>query len=178
MNYISVSEAVQKTGKSQPTISRFCRKHEKTKHIKKEDGKYLIDESFLFMNYSGIFNEQEVNNSQSDKVDYKDKLIDQLEGENRYLRSMISTKDDRIRELHQIVYTQTKQLEAGRQSEPIFEQQRPAPEKQPVTPEPARSRQQNRRDPAMITFYIVTGVVMLVLIFAILFREQIKAALQ
>ena len=45
--FLTVKEAVDISGKSQTTIHRLCQKYEKTKNIRKENNKYLVDKDFL-----------------------------------------------------------------------------------------------------------------------------------
>lgn len=45
--FLTVKEAIKVSGKSQTTIHRLCQKFDKTKHIKKENNKYLIEKDFL-----------------------------------------------------------------------------------------------------------------------------------
>lgn len=54
MNFISVQEAAEATGKSPSTITRFARKYENSKHVRQMNKQLFIDESFLFSHYSSI----------------------------------------------------------------------------------------------------------------------------
>lgn len=61
ITFITPAEAKKLTGKSQATISNFCRKHKESKHIKKQGNKYLIDKVFLLSVYPLISIKDEVN---------------------------------------------------------------------------------------------------------------------
>ncbi len=73
MAYISVADAVERTGLGKTTIYRLCRKHEHTHYILREDKKFLIDENFLSNQYA----EQNQNGAEDKQTDQpKQELID------------------------------------------------------------------------------------------------------
>ena len=136
MAYISVNDAVERTGKGQTTIYRFCRKFEHTRHVKREDKKFLIDEEFLSRHLSSAENEQAENTGAAkEKPEMIDVFIEELLNEKRYFRLLLDRKDEQLerkdrmiaslqerqKELHYLLNHQTQLLESARKPEPITE---------------------------------------------------------
>lgn len=199
MGYISVSDAVEKTGKGQTTIYRLCRKHEHTRHVLREDKKFLIDEEFLCKHYS----EQEpehINNHEQEQAKPTEQglmeaLLEHLEDEKKYYRRLVERKDEQLerkdkiianlqerqRELHHLLHQQTQLLDTSRQS-PQDQEPAAAPADQPANPDrkqeskvsenPGKNDALNKQ---IRIVYAVLSFVMLLLILAIVYVDEIRA---
>ena len=120
MPYLTIQEATQATGKSEKTIRRLCNDPKSEKYITREDGKLLVDSSYLSQKYSMKVTGQNESkwpgqsidkkvNDQLDKVDivnnqesqnYQHKII-LLEQELRLKDMLMNEKDQRIQDLQQ-----------------------------------------------------------------------------
>lgn len=197
MAYISVNDAVERTGKGQTTIYRFCRKFEHTRHIKREDKKFLIDEEFLSKHLSSDDIEQtEASKQLQSKPELIDVFIEELLNEKRYFRLLLDRKDEQLerkdrmiaslqerqKELHYLLNHQTQLLESAR---------KPEAEKETVHEE--ESEQENmfsyhegfmpeEKDKTLWyearVVYTVLGAVAFILFLAIIFVDEIKAMLE
>jgi hypothetical protein len=199
MGYISVSDAVERTGKGQTTIYRLCRKHEHTRHVLREDKKFLIDEEFLCKHYSEQGTEQAENNEQEQakpaEQGLMEALVEHLEDEKKYYRRLVERKDEQLerkdkiianlqerqRELHHLLHQQTQLLDTSRQSSQDQEQEA-APAAQATNPErkqastasgnPGKNDALNKQ---IRIVYAVLSFVMLLLILAIVYVDEIRA---
>ena len=97
MAYISVTDAVERTGKGQTTIYRFCRKYEHTKHIKREEKKFLIDEELLSKHFS-IQNQEQPSPHEplQPRREMVDMFIEELQKELVYNRRQLEVKDEQL----------------------------------------------------------------------------------
>lgn len=138
MAYISVADAVAKTGRGSTTIHRLCRKHENTRFVKREENRFLIDEEFLRKHYAEAPAEQDAHKQEKDgSPELIDIFIEELQQEKNYYRKMLERKDEQLerqdrvianlqerqRELHHLLHHQTQLLDSYRKSEPEAAQQ-------------------------------------------------------
>ena len=182
MAYISVTDAVERTGKGQTTIYRFCRKYEHTKHIKREEKKFLIDEELLSKHFS--IQKQESSSPHEPlqpRREMVDMFIEELQKELVYNRRQQEIKDEQLerkdtiianlqerqRELHHLLHHQTRLLESSRQQEP-----EPEMETQPETKRSAYTLSEIR------LVYFVLACVGIILLLSIIYVEEIRAALE
>ncbi len=188
MAYISVNDAVERTGKGQTTIYRFCRKFEHTRHVKREDKKFLIDEEFLSKHLIEPEAEQTENGKQEEpKQELIDIFIEELLNEKRYYRLLLDRKDeqlvrkdgiisslqDRQKELHYLLNHQTQLLESARKPEPeSLSQDNSGAVVEESKKEEAKPG--NMMYQAQIV-YAVLAAVALMLVLAIIFVDEIKA---
>lgn len=185
MAYISVTDAVERTGKGQTTIYRFCRKYEHTRHIKREEKKFLIDEDLLLKHFSVVKQEQANHkDSQPPKREMVDMFIEELQKELVYNRRHLERKDEQLarkdtiianlqerqRELHHLLHHQTRLLENLRQpEEPKPEAQEPPAAKAATAPSPSLSE--------IRLVYFVLACVGILLLLAIIFVDEIRAVI-
>jgi hypothetical protein len=120
MPYLTIQEAAQTTGKSEKTIRRLCNDPKSEKYVTREDGKLLVDSSYLSQKYSMKTTGQNESkwpgqsidkkeNDQLDKVDISNNLENQiyqhkivlLEQELRLKDMLMNEKDQRIQDLQQ-----------------------------------------------------------------------------
>ena len=192
MAYISVADAVERTGMGKTTIYRLCRKHEHTHYVLREDKKFLIDENFL----SNQFGEQEPKTSIASKpAEPKQELIDtfihELLKEKEYYRQMIDRKDEQLernhkivaalqerqRELYQLLHHQSRLLEEANSTVlDISRDEKAAPsvaaEESSASPE---TLQAGPTRTEIKTVYAVLAFVALLLTFAIAYHDEIRA---
>lgn len=120
MPYLTIQEATQTTGKSEKTIRRLCNDPKSEKYVTREDGKLLVDSSYLSQKYSmkttgqneskrPVQSIDKKENDQLGKVDiannqesqnYQHKII-LLEQELRLKDMLMNEKDQRIQDLQQ-----------------------------------------------------------------------------
>ena len=115
--YLTVKEAIETSGKSQTTIHRLCQKHEKSKYIKKENNKYLIDKDFLIENYPFIkaSNSEEVLDSETEKkllnvLTEKNLQITELTLKVKKLNEVIEEKDQAIKKFEDEMFDHQHEL--------------------------------------------------------------------
>lgn len=152
MNFLTVQEAIELTGRSQSTISRYCRKYADTKHIKRVGKEYRLDKTHLISQF-GLNNQ----NTHETK-DYS--IVEQLKDENSYLRERLEEVQTIIREQNMVITYQTKQLQ-DRNSQ---QQPKATPEQQPAT--------------GSNIIWVVLGIVLFALILSIVFVDEIRSALE
>lgn len=112
--FISIKEACKRTGKAQYTITTLCNKNENTTSVKKENGKYFIDETFVFSVYPEI--KANASNGQVlepltanylemiNEIREKDKqIIEQLLASNGQLLEQLAEKDKQILALQRML---------------------------------------------------------------------------
>lgn len=195
MAYISVTDAVARTGKGSTTIHRLCRKHEHTKFVKREENKFLIDEDFLIKHYSEANNEQNKaeNESQSELIDI---YIEELLKEKAYYRKMLEAKDEQLvrqdriisnlqerqRELHHLLHHQTQLLDGYRNPEPEDQPDaKPNPRKKTSSSEEVKLQKTGAQYPPMDQakiVYAVLAAVGLLLLLAIIFVDEIRSLVE
>ncbi len=109
-SYLSIQDAVEKTGKSQSTITRLVKRYTGTKHVKKDGKKYLISVEVLpeiTTNYSNDYSETIQMNSLieaknetisllKNQLDKKDKIIGDLIERNREANIIIKSLQEQI----------------------------------------------------------------------------------
>lgn len=162
MVFISVADAVERTGKGQTTIYRLCRKHEHTKHVKREDKRFLIDEELLSRHFPEAISKQVApdkgtasyptpDNYYSRKEDTPeatpaqprpeliDLFIDELLEEKRYYRQLLEKKEEQlIRKDNIIASLQERQKELyyllNHQTSLLERPARSAPKENPASP--------------------------------------------
>lgn len=107
--FLSIKKASEKYKASSSTITRFARQNQKTKFVKKENGKFLISDSLLKTNFEKVETHDDLqiqtSNNQSEPVP-KNELVTALKSENDFLRSQITSKDSQIDKLLQRQYEQ------------------------------------------------------------------------
>lgn len=192
MAYISVADAVERTGRGHTTIYRLCRKHEHTKYIMREDKKFLIDENFLSNHYA----EQESNGAEDaspaePKQELVDAFIHELLKEKEFYKTVIDRKDDQLkrndqlisslqdrqRELSQLLYNHTRLLEEANKA--VLEAAREENKhfspihQQEEVPSQATGKEGPTTD-EIKTVYAVLGLVALLLTLAIAFHEELR----
>ena len=120
MPYLTIQEAAKITEKSEKTIRRLCNDPKSEKYVTREDGKLLVDSSYLSQKYSMKTTGQNENkrpgqsidkkeNGQLDKMDISNNLENQiyqhkivlLEQELRLKDMLMNEKDQRIQDLQQ-----------------------------------------------------------------------------
>ena len=94
--FIGVKKACKLTGKSQPTLSIFCRDNVNSKYIKKDGKAYLINKDFLLKTYPAInhlnINSMNLDNEFKNENANKDSLIQSLQ-------EQLTAKDNQIMKL-------------------------------------------------------------------------------
>lgn len=192
MAYISVADAVERTGRGHTTIYRLCRKNEHTKYIMREDKKFLIDENFLSNHYAEQEPHRAEEASQAEpKQELVDAFIQELLREKEFYKTVIERKDeqlkrndqlitglqDRQRELTQLLYSHTRLLEeANKEVLEAARDQRPTALS--LQQEEAASRATAKTGPTkdeIKTVYAVLGLVALLLTLAIAFHEELRS---
>lgn len=111
MKFLSIKEAVLNYKTSRATITRFAKKHQQTKNVKKENGKYFILDSFLDTHFLKMTTQNtqilKMSNSQnqSSKTEkngdlenekIKSELVTILKSENEFLKNEIGNKQKTI----------------------------------------------------------------------------------
>lgn len=99
IQFLTVSEAQQKTGKSQSTIIRIINEYKGSKHVKKDGKKYLISTeilSQLFTNYSPTIH---LDSQMNSLLKAKDETIEILKHELNQKDLVISNQSNQISEL-------------------------------------------------------------------------------
>jgi beta-phosphoglucomutase-like phosphatase (HAD superfamily) len=99
IQFLTVSEAQQKTGKSQSTIIRTINEYKGSKHVKKDGKKYLISTeilSQLFTNYSPTIH---LDSQMNSLLKAKDETIEILKHELNQKDLVISNQSNQISEL-------------------------------------------------------------------------------
>jgi hypothetical protein len=187
MAYISVADAVERTGRGHTTIYRLCRKHEHTKYVMREDKKFLIDENFLSNHYTEQEqSETEASQATEPKQELVDAFINELLKEKEHYRLLIDHQNEQLarkdtviaglqerhRELYQLLYHQTRLLEEAnktaqdaRDSVPVLQEQ-DSTTRGKVKPGPTTAE--------ISTVYAVLAFVALLLTFAIAFHEELR----
>ena len=202
MAYISVTDAVARTGKGQTTIYRLCRKHEHTKHVRREDKKFLIDEDFLAEHYAETENGQASNNeAEPQRQELVDLFIQELLNEKRYYQQLLDRKDEQLarkdtmiinlqerqREIMDLLEHYSELLEITRQ--PPAPAPVPSPEPAPValsqpesfTEEHTSNQVAENAQPVIYearTVYTVLAFVILLLSLAIVFVDEIRGLVE
>lgn len=210
MKYISVSDAVEKTGKGQTTIYRLCRKHEHTRHVVRDDKKFLIDEDFLQQYYTVAAHEepdggpeQVAGNNGAETLKKPDQgqglmeaLVDHLEDEKAYYRQLVERKDEQLerkdriinnlqerqRELHHLLHHQTQLQDSASRPEVRESESTQAAPHEPEENSLKEKRAWKRKAAQEADFvsrqlqivYAVLGFVMLLLILAIVYVEELR----
>lgn len=191
MAYISVADAVERTGRGHTTIYRLCRKHEHTKYIMREDKKFLIDENFLSNHYSEQEqSEAEASQATEPKQELVDAFINELLKEKEHYRLLIDRQDeqlkrndqliaglqDRQRELTQLLYSHTRLLEEANKE--VLEAAREKRQttfplqQEEVTPKATAKAGPTTKEIKAV--YAVLAFVALLLTLAIAFHEELK----
>lgn len=98
--FLSVAQAVKLTGKSQPTISRFCRKFAESSHIQKNGSAYLIEEDFLLAHFPASESQNTTNQEYSGN---SLELMSHIKEENEFLRAQLDKLQDRFREINHLI---------------------------------------------------------------------------
>lgn len=120
MPYLTIQDAAHITGKSEKTIRRLCNDPKSEKYVTREDGKLLVDSSYLSQNYSmkvtgqneGRQSGQSIDKKENDQLDKVDIVNNQesqnyhhkivlLEQELRLKDMLMNEKDQRIQDLQQ-----------------------------------------------------------------------------
>lgn len=120
MPYLTIQDAANITGKSEKTIRRLCNDPKSEKYVTREDGKLLVDSSYLSQNYSmkvtgqneGKQSGQSIDKKENDQLDKVDIVNNQesqnyhhkivlLEQELRLKDMLMNEKDQRIQDLQQ-----------------------------------------------------------------------------
>ena len=192
MAYISVADAVERTGRGQTTIYRLCRKHEHTKYIMREDKKFLIDENFLTNHYAEQPQNGAADQKQPEpKQELVDAFIKELLKEVEYYRLLIDRKDeqlerndtllaglqDRQRELYQLLHHQTRLLEEANKTtlDTVLEEKGSPSELQEEEVAKAAAAKGGPTNAEIRTVYAVLGVVAFLLTLAIAYHEEIRS---
>ncbi|WP_152425160.1 hypothetical protein [Nafulsella turpanensis] len=190
MAYISVADAVERTGKGSTTIYRLCRKHEHTKHVMREDKKFLIDEDFLSQHYESPASDAEGDRLPGEsRRELVDIFIEELLHEKNYYRQLLDRKDEQMERKDQmIVRLQERQKELhyllNHQSNLLDQLRKPAES----APEPPASSQENSNREGMDeqlpfiyeakTIYTILAAVGAVLLLAIIFVDEIRTLVE
>ena len=187
MAFISVADAVERTGKGSTTIYRLCRKHEHTHHIKREENRFLIDEEFLSKHYQSSAGENgKDRSSEEPRRELIDVFIEELLNEKNYYQQLLDRKDEQMerkdlmiarlqerqKELHYLLNHQSNLLDQFRKPEP-------------VAPEPHSSHQEGKREEAKVpvlyeakSVYTILAIVIAALLLAIIFVDEIRAIVE
>lgn len=193
MAFISVADAVERTGKGSTTIYRLCRKHEHTQHILREDNKFLIDEDFLSKHYDSPADEkikvgQEPDESRRELIDV---FIEELLNEKNYYRQLLDRKDEQLerkdliivrlqerqKELHHLLNQQSDLLDQFRKQEPLhlhWQAQQEGKEEEGVEAE----KEETSIFYETKTVYTILGAVITALLLAILFVDEIRTLVE
>jgi len=108
--YITVAKAVELTGKSISTITRFCRKNIGNNFVKNEKGKFFIHIDFLKKEYviKNHTNGDDQSNGQYDHVDGSGSFVDQpILISKGYERLQIEFMQGQINELTELLKANT-----------------------------------------------------------------------
>jgi hypothetical protein len=187
MAYISVADAVERTGRGHTTIYRLCRKHEHTKYVMREDKKFLIDENFLSNHYTEQEqSEAEASQATEPKQELVDAFINELLKEKEHYRLLIDRQDEQLarkdtliaglqerhRELYQLLRHQTRLLEEAnktvqdaRLSAPVFQE------------EDSTTQEKEKQGPTTAeinTVYAVLAFVVFLLSLAIAYHDELR----
>lgn len=193
MAYISVSDAVEKTGRGHTTIYRLCRRFERTSHIKREDRKFLIDEDFLTEQFSDLQNESASAPdpaNEDPKQELVDMFIQELQNEKEYYRHLLERKDeqllkkdeiilklqDRQGDLYQLLHHHTRLLEKLKNTEKEainVTDVKPEPHPEPEEKENTSAGEVNIYEAKVV--YAVLAAVGFMLLLAVLFADELRA---
>lgn len=193
MAYISVSDAVEKTGRGHTTIYRLCRRFERTSHIKREDRKFLIDEDFLTEQFADLQNETTSAQDSADenpKQELVDMFIQELQNEKEYYRHLLERKDeqllkkdeiilklqDRQSDLYQLLHHHTRLLE--KLKNPETEAINVTDVKSEPHPEPEENKNESAGGVNVYqakVVYAVLAAVGFILLLAVLFADELRA---
>lgn len=198
MAYISVSDAVEKTGRGHTTIYRLCRRFERTNHIKREDRKFLIDEDFLTQQFTDLQNNETNTAAAAAAADSSDEnqgqelvdmFIQELQNEKEYYRQLLDRKDeqlikkdeiilklhDRQGDLYQLLHHHTRLLDKLKNTE-----------KEPlnvtdIKHESQQEPEEKKAEPAAISVYeakvvyAVLAAAGFILFIAVIFADELRA---
>ena len=187
MAFISVADAVERTGKGSTTIYRLCRRHEHTHHVKREDNKFLIDEEFLSKHYqSSVGANGRDHSAEEPRRELIDIFIEELLHEKNYYKQLLDRKDEQMerkdlmitrlqerqKELHYLLNHQSNLLDQFRKPEP-------------ANPAPHSPHQEEKREELKVPFvyeaktvYTVLAMVMAALLLAVVFVDEIRAIVE
>jgi hypothetical protein len=121
IQFLTVPEAQEQTGKSQSTIIRIINEYKGSKHVKKEGKKYLVSSqilSELFTNYSPTIHMN--SNSNNDDTKHTESKLFTNYSPTIHLNSLIESKNETIIEIlrneleqkNQIINNQANQISA------------------------------------------------------------------
>lgn len=115
IEYITIKEAVTLSGKSQSTIQRLCNSLEGTYHVKRHEGKYLIDKNYLLSD-----SKEDTKKTDNQNVNHDYSLTIQiLQNELVAKNQQISELLERLRETNAINMNFQKQLKSPAFSQAI-----------------------------------------------------------